>query len=423
MEYVALKDVCKINMGQSPDSSSYNDKKEGIPFYQGNADFGEKHPIPRVWCNAPTKIAQPKDILMSVRAPIGALNYAQEKCCIGRGLAAITPDKDKLSLEFLYWFLRGKNSELNSKGTGSTFKAISKKTLEEVRVPLIDLEKQQKMAQALEKTYSVIQMRTKQLKELDDLIKARFVEMFGTLHDNKKGFAVVTIEKVCSLIKDGTHQTPQYTEDKEEGYKFLSSKDVMTQKIDWTDIKYIPAELHEKLYASIKPQRNDILMSKNGVNYGVAAVNDTDEVFDIYVSLALLRPKPMIDPVFFRCVINNHETKRQFDSSIKGIGVPNLHLGEIKKTKIILPPLELQKEFVSFVAQVDKSKLLSGCRLFHSWAPEIEKSESCWRAPTEDKGFAGRSTPTMTPADRKNLNHVGVPRRRTKDLREGRRQQ
>ena len=336
-----------------------------------------------------------KDILMSVRAPIGALNYAQEKCCIGRGLAAITPDKDKLSLEFLYWFLRGKNSELNSKGTGSTFKAISKKTLEEVRVPLIDLEKQQKMAQALEKTYSVIQMRTKQLKELDDLIKARFVEMFGTLHDNKKGFAVVTIENVCSLIKDGTHQTPQYTEDKEEGYKFLSSKDVMTQKIDWTDIKYIPAELHEKLYASIKPQRNDILMSKNGVNYGVAAVNDTDEVFDIYVSLALLRPKPMIDPVFFRCVINNHETKRQFDSSIKGIGVPNLHLGEIKKTKIILPPLELQKEFVSFVAQVDKSKLLSGCRLFHSWAPE----------------------------NRDKPKHVGVPRRKTKDLRGGRRQQ
>lgn len=220
----------------------------------------------------------------------------------------------------------------------------------------IPLNKQVATCAQLDQILKVINLRRKELSNLDDLIKARFVEMFGTLHDNKKGFAVVTIEKVCSLIKDGTHQTPQYTEDKEEGYKFLSSKDVMTQKIDWTDIKYIPAELHEKLYASIKPQRNDILMSKNGVNYGVAAVNDTDEVFDIYVSLALLRPKPMIDPVFFRCVINNHETKRQFDSSIKGIGVPNLHLGEIKKTKIILPPLELQKEFVSFVAQVDKSK-------------------------------------------------------------------
>ena len=70
----------------------------------------------------------------------------------------------------------------------------------------------------------------------------------------------------------------------------------------------------------------------------------------------MLRPKEEIDPVFLRCVINNPETKRQFDSSIKGIGVPNLHLGEIRKTKIFLPPIELQKEFVLFVDQVDKSK-------------------------------------------------------------------
>ena len=221
-----------------------------------------------------------------------------------------------------------------------------------------DKTKQAEVVSILDKLAGIIEFRKSELESFDDLIKARFVELFGTLNDNENGFDVVTIEEVCSLIKDGTHQTPQYTEDREEGYKFLSSKDVMSQKIDWTDIKYIPAELHEKLYATIKPQRNDILMSKNGVNYGVAAVNDTDEVFDIYVSLALLRPKEMIDPVFFRCVINNPETKRQFDSSIKGIGVPNLHLGEIKKTKIFLPPMELQKKFVNFVKQVDKSKVV-----------------------------------------------------------------
>ena len=211
--------------------------------------------------------------------------------------------------------------------------------------------------------HGIIKKRKQELELLDSLIKARFVEMFGTLHDNVREFDVVTIEDVCSLIKDGTHQTPQYTENKEKGYKFLSSKDVMSQKIDWTDIKYIPAKLHEKLYATTKPQKNDILMSKNGVNYGVAALNDTDEIFDIYVSLALLRPKKIIDPVFFRCVINNSETKRQFDSSIKGIGVPNLHLGEIKKTKIFLPPMELQRDFVTFVHKVDKSKLLSLIKL------------------------------------------------------------
>jgi len=203
----------------------------------------------------------------------------------------------------------------------------------------------------------LIDLRKKQLSKLDELVKSRFVELFGSLNDNEKGLDVVSIEDLCTLIKDGTHQTPIYTEDIQNGFKFLSSKDVMTQKICWDEIKYIPAELHEKLYATIQPMRNDILMSKNGVNYGVAAVNDTDAVFDIYVSLALLRPKTdRVNPVYLRCAINNPDTKRQFDSSIKGIGVPNLHLGEIKKTKVLLPTMDKQNEFATFVEQVDKSK-------------------------------------------------------------------
>lgn len=142
MEHVMLKDVCTINMGQSPDSDSYNVNGEGVPFFQGNADFGERYPITRKWCTAPTKMAAPEDILISVRAPIGAMNYAKEDCCIGRGLAALTPDKTKVSPEFLFWLLKGKNTELNSKGTGSTFKAIGRKVLEETLVPDIPLEKQ-----------------------------------------------------------------------------------------------------------------------------------------------------------------------------------------------------------------------------------------------------------------------------------------
>ena len=265
----------------------------------------------------------------------------------------------KLFMPYLYYFMEGYVEELRKQAIGGVIKYIKLGNLTDAMIELPDVEIQKKIVNILSKTKDVLDSRSHQIDMLDNLIKARFVELFGTLHDNENGFDVVAIEDVCSLVKDGTHQTPQYTEDREEGFKFLSSKDVMSQKIDWTDIKYISAELHEKLYATIKPQRNDILMSKNGVNYGVAAVNDTDEVFDIYVSLALLRPKEIIDPVFFRCVINNPETKRQFDSSIKGIGVPNLHLGEIKKTKIFLPPMELQNEFVAFVEQVDKSKVVA----------------------------------------------------------------
>lgn len=85
-----LEEICAINMGQSPDSSTYNEDGNGLPFFQGNADFGEIYPAVRMWCSEPTKIAREKDILISVRAPIGALNIANCECCIGRGLAALT---------------------------------------------------------------------------------------------------------------------------------------------------------------------------------------------------------------------------------------------------------------------------------------------------------------------------------------------
>jgi type I restriction enzyme S subunit len=173
MDYIKLKDVCTINMGQSPDSDSYNENGNGVPFFQGNADFGERYPVTRKWCSAPTKMAAPEDILISVRAPIGAMNYANEECCIGRGLAALTPNREKVSPEYIFWLLKGKNAELNSKGTGSTFKAIGRNILEETLVPDISLEKQTECSIILEKTYKVISSRKQQLQKLDELVKAR----------------------------------------------------------------------------------------------------------------------------------------------------------------------------------------------------------------------------------------------------------
>jgi len=300
-------------------------------------------------CNADTIIIGRKG---SINNPI----YVSEPFWNVDTAFGLYANKELLNPRYLYYFCNNFDFERLNKTV--TIPSLTKSDLLKIKIDVPELYVQENVVHVLTRIVSIINLHQKELEYFDTLIKARFVEMFGTLHDNEKSFKVVTVDDVCTLIKDGTHQTPQYTEDRQRGFKFLSSKDVMSQKIDWTDIKYIPQELHEKLYATIKPQRNDILMSKNGVNYGVAAVNDTDEVFDIYVSLALLRPKNSIDPVFLRCAINSPETKTQFDSSIKGIGVPNLHLGEIKKTKIFLPPMEIQKEFVLFVEQVDKSKVV-----------------------------------------------------------------
>jgi len=268
---------------------------------------------------------------------------------------------EEIDIKFFFYFL--KSLDYTKIITGVAQPQITAKSLSTINVPVLPMNIQKNIVKELDAIQNQVSNNELLLQNCDDLIKSRFIEMFGSIEENNK-FEIVNIEDVCLFVKDGTHQTPQYTEDSINGFKFLSSKDVMTQKIDWSNIKYIPAELHEKLYATIKPQKNDILMSKNGVNYGVAAVNDTDEIFDIYVSLAIMRPLDIIEPYFFRCVLNSEQTKKQFDSSIKGIGVPNLHLGEIKKTKIILPPMELQKEFVEFVKLIDKSKFVYHSKYF-----------------------------------------------------------
>lgn len=109
-------------------------------------------------------MAAPEDILISVRAPIGAMNYAKEECCIGRGLAALTPDKTKVSPKFIFWLLKGKNAELNSKGTGSTFKAIGRKVLEETKVPDISLEKQLEHSETLEKYMQLFNIESRNFR-------------------------------------------------------------------------------------------------------------------------------------------------------------------------------------------------------------------------------------------------------------------
>ena len=178
-----------------------------------------------------------------------------------------------------------------------------------------------------------------------------------------EGWVWTTLPELCVLpITDGTHQTPTYT-DKANGIPFLSSKDVTSQKIDWTNIKYITKDLHEILYKRIAPQKNDILLAKNGTT-GVAAIVEDERVFDIYVTLAVIRPSNFIDPKFLLYIINSVFCKKQFNDHLTGIGLPNLHLTDIKKTIIPVPPYKEQVKIVDtinhlfkWIDVVDKGRL------------------------------------------------------------------
>ena len=161
----------------------------------------------------------------------------------------------------------------------------------------------------------------------------------------KKGWQIKKLSEVCEKITDGTHQTPTYFDD---GVLFLSSRNVTSGTIDWENVKYIDEKQHGEMQRRVSPRLNDILLAKNGTT-GVAAMVDRDVPFDIYVSLALLRPLAAVRPTFLLHFINSPLAKQQFTKRLKGIGVPNLHLEEIREVEIPLPPLAEQQRIVGLL--------------------------------------------------------------------------
>ena len=170
-----LEDISNITMGQSPDSDFVNNEKIGTPFLQGNAEFTNKYPIEKYWCTKPQKIANSTDILLSVRAPVGAINIANKEFCIGRGLSAISFNCNKLfgkyNLEFNLF-------QLIKKSQGSTFSSINKKDISEIILFIPCLEEQTKIADFLSAFDRKLENQKAQLEHWKQIKKGLLQQMF-----------------------------------------------------------------------------------------------------------------------------------------------------------------------------------------------------------------------------------------------------
>lgn len=348
MEYTLLKNIAVITMGQSPSSSSYNEEGVGIPFYQGNADFGELYPTARIWCNEPKKIANKNDILISVRAPIGALNYATEQCCIGRGLASITV-KDEVLRNYVFRLLKANRNKLINQGSGSTFKAIGKSNLEELRIPIVDEMTQKKIMNLMDATEQIIRQRQIELQLFDDLIKARFVELFSGTYKE------VVAEDVCTQIIDCPHSTPKYDEENLI-YPAIRTSEIQDGTISWESMKYVGAVEYEKRIKRLKPEKGDIVYAREGT-YGDCVILPERHKFCLGQRTMLFRPDYRIcTSAYLHAALRSDAVKRQADESNAGSTVPHVNLADAKRFHFPLPPIELQRRFADFVTQVDKSK-------------------------------------------------------------------
>jgi type I restriction enzyme S subunit len=175
---VMLSDVAELVMGQSPPSTCYNDAGDGLPFYQGKTDFGATYPTPRIYCSDPKKLAEEGDILMSVRAPVGATNLCKSQSCIGRGIAAIRAQG--IDRDFLYFYLKKIEAYIDSLGSGAIFKAINKSQLAEL--PINDagilLPEQKKIAHILSTVQRAIEAQERIIQTTTELKKALMHKLF-----------------------------------------------------------------------------------------------------------------------------------------------------------------------------------------------------------------------------------------------------
>ena len=195
------------------------------------------------------------------------------------------------------------------------------------------------------------------MQYLDEAVNARFVEMFGNPVANDRGWNTLPLENACKSIVDCPHSTPSYTNE-DTGFMCIRTSIVKKNKILWDDIEYIPEDEFVKRIQRKKPEVGDIVYTREGAILGIAAIIDRDCNVALGQRSMLLSPDIDKCTSEFVCVAMNSDSF--LDNVLKGVSgsaSPHINVGNIKAFRMIMPPVELQKQFSDFVKQVDKSKL------------------------------------------------------------------
>ena len=256
-------------------------------------------------------------------------------------------NSEKLNPKYLYYFCE--KFDFEKLNTTVTIPSLTKSNLLNVEIPLPNLEKQKQIVELLDKVTSLIFLRKQQLSKLDELVKARFVEMFGDISNSRK----VPMQDVCKIITDGTHQPPKFVL---SGIPFLFVSNIVTNEIHYDAEKFISEETYNELIKRTPIEVGDVLLSTVG-SYGHPAVVKENKPFCFQRHIAYLKPNnSVVNSEYLRCAILSTDLQRQIDESVKGIAQKTLNLSEIRKLRLPLPSLSLQNQFAAFVERIDRQK-------------------------------------------------------------------
>ena len=279
----------------------------------------------------------------------------------GMNLLRLKANKDVIDPAYAKYYFNGHlfRSELGKITKKSVNQAsFTVKDLKKIKIVIPPMSEQERIVFVLDKIKVIIDNYQKQLEKYDELIKARFVEMFGDPITNPMRWKLTTIGDECYYIKDGPHKSLPDIGINNGGYPLISVRNIVNKNIDFSTARYISKEDYVNAIKKCNPEKGDILYSKGGTT-GIAKLVDIDKKFANWVHVAVLKfDKTKLSGLFFENMLNNYYCYEQSQRFTKGIANRDLVLSSIANIQIYIPPIELQNQFADFVKQIDKSKFV-----------------------------------------------------------------
>lgn len=359
---VKLGNVCTVVSGTTP-------KSDHLEYWDGNINWvtpaelkddsdiifeSQRKITEKAVADTSMKSFPAGTVLLSSRAPIGKVAIAGVEMYCNQGFKNLICS-EAIYNRYLYHYLKSKTDYLNSLGRGATFKEISKNIVESIEIPLPSLEEQRKIAAVLDKVSGLIAKRRQQLDKLDELVKSRFVEMFGDPIINSMHWMEELIGNSCFVTKLAGFEYTQYIHYGDSGdVVMVKAQNVKNGKLNRKDLSYISNEVSNSLPRS-QLAAGDVVMTYVGANIGDVAVIDDEYKYHLAPNVAKIRPDAeKYNSVYFMymlMLLNSYIVGNSADTAKAALGMER-----IRKLKIFTPSIGLQEQFAAFVAQVDKSK-------------------------------------------------------------------
>lgn len=353
-EKIKLGEIIDTIQGsQYPLDEQITENKEGYLRFLRISDYTKSdEPIRYVKYSGKELICEENEVVVVRYGNVGFIGYGK-KGILANNLFVLRLKNKNFDSKYLYYYLNSPNinNAIVNKANSSTMPALTHKMIKELEIPVVDIEKQKSIVSRLNKIQKIIDIRKEQIEYFDELIKSQFVEMFQSGNYPKD-----ELGKLCD-VRDGTHDSPEYLEESE--YKFITSKNIVNNEIDFSEAKYISKQDYDKFNTRSKVNYGDILMPMIGTIGKPIIVNIPDEEIDFAIkNVALIKflEDSKVTNVYIKNLFDSDYFENAISQNKRGGTQKFIALSDIRKLEIEIPPIELQNKFAEFVKQIDKQK-------------------------------------------------------------------